>query len=160
MRWRITGREMLTHLNEYCDVGVSVRGIYIPSGKSGAAVAAAESADERPLYLCLEANNERSIQMAKTEIMRIIKEELIKLVSLLNHALLLVASISLGKVEPLAFLLSISKGSFKASWGKVLLAEVFRCILGISFYIRWRSGESAHLSSQRSQNQCSSMHIQ
>ncbi|VUZ49403.1 unnamed protein product [Hymenolepis diminuta] len=81
VRWRITGREMLTHLNEYCDVGVSVRGIYIPSGKSGAAVAAAESADERPLYLCLEANNERSIQMAKTEIMRIIKEELIKLQS-------------------------------------------------------------------------------
>lgn len=77
VRWRITGRDMLTHLNEYCDVGVSVRGIYIPPGKS----AAAESADERPLYLCLEANNERSIKMAKAEIMRTIKEELIKLVS-------------------------------------------------------------------------------
>ncbi|VDN97079.1 unnamed protein product [Rodentolepis nana] len=87
VRWRITGREMLTHLNEYCDVGVSVRGIYIPPGKSGPPPGTADSADERPLYLCLEANNERSIQMAKTEIMRIIKEELIKLVGLFKACL-------------------------------------------------------------------------
>lgn len=83
VRWRITGREMLTHLNEYCDVGVSVRGIYIPPGKSGAAPS--DSVDERPLYLCLEATNERSIQIAKSEIMRIIKEELVKLVSFPVH---------------------------------------------------------------------------
>ncbi|CDS42861.1 ATP dependent RNA helicase DDX46 [Echinococcus multilocularis] len=87
VRWRITGRELLTHLNEYCDVGVSVRGVYIPQGKgiSAASAAAAaglvDSSDERPLYLCLEATNERSIQLAKAEIMRIIKEELVKLQS-------------------------------------------------------------------------------
>ncbi|VDD80400.1 unnamed protein product [Mesocestoides corti] len=83
VRWRITGREMLLHLNEYCDVGVSVRGIYIPPGKGPGANKAnlVDSADERPLYLCLEATNERNIQLAKTEIMRIIKEEIVKLVN-------------------------------------------------------------------------------
>lgn len=90
VRWRITGRDLLTHLNEYCDVGVSVRGVYMPPGGgkgSGAAAAAASAAtvsdgnEERPLYLCLEATSERSIQLAKSEIMRIIKEELVKLVS-------------------------------------------------------------------------------
>ncbi|VDM30940.1 unnamed protein product [Hydatigera taeniaeformis] len=86
VRWRITGRELLTHLNEYCDVGVSVRGVYIPQGKATSAASAAaaaglvDSSDERPLYLCLEATNERSIQLAKAEIMRIIKEELVKLI--------------------------------------------------------------------------------
>ncbi|VDN16336.1 unnamed protein product, partial [Dibothriocephalus latus] len=79
VRWRITGREMLVHLNEYCDVGVSVRGIYIPTGKPKPV--APESSDERPLYLCLESTNERNIQLAKKEIMRIIKEELLKLQS-------------------------------------------------------------------------------
>ncbi|BHF64003.1 Probable ATP-dependent RNA helicase ddx46 [Sparganum proliferum] len=79
VRWRITGREMLVHLNEYCDVGVSVRGIYIPTGKAKTAVP--ESSDERPLYLCLESTSERNIQLAKKEIMRIIKEELLKLQS-------------------------------------------------------------------------------
>lgn len=79
VRWRITGREMLVHLNEYCDVGVSVRGIYIPAGKAKNVVP--ESSDERPLYLCLESTNERNIQLAKKEIMRIIKEELLKLQS-------------------------------------------------------------------------------
>ena len=88
VRWRITGRDLLAHLNEYCDVGVSVRGVYMPPGGgkgSGAAAAASAAAaldggEERPLYLCLEATNERSIQLAKSEIMRIIKEELVKLV--------------------------------------------------------------------------------
>ena len=79
VRWRITGRDLLAHLNEYCDVGVSVRGVYIPPGKGGAAEAGAS--EERPLYLCLEATTERSIQLAKSEIMRVIKEELVKLVS-------------------------------------------------------------------------------
>lgn len=81
VRWRITGREILSHLNEYCDVGISVRGIHIPPGKAKHQQKDPENSEERPLYLCLESTNERNIALAKKEIMRIIKEELMKLVS-------------------------------------------------------------------------------
>ncbi len=87
VRWRITGRDTLIHLNEYCDVGVSVRGLYVPPGKkTGQSTSsdAAAATDERPLYLCLESTDERSITIAKKEITRIIKEELTKLVSKLS----------------------------------------------------------------------------
>ncbi|CAH8653842.1 unnamed protein product [Heterobilharzia americana] len=40
-----------------------------------------EGTDDRPLYLCIEAVNERQVALAKKEIMRIIKEELVKLMT-------------------------------------------------------------------------------
>lgn len=83
VRWRVTGREMLNHLNDYCDVGVSVRGVYMPPSKSKAHVS--ESTEDRPLYLCIEAVNERQIAVAKKEIMRVIKDELLKSVSFTNQ---------------------------------------------------------------------------
>ncbi|THD28365.1 ATP dependent RNA helicase DDX46 [Fasciola hepatica] len=76
VRWRVTGREMLNHLNDYCDVGVSVRGVYMPPSKSKTHVP--DSTDDRPLYLCIEAVNERQIAVAKKEIMRVIKDEMLK----------------------------------------------------------------------------------
>ncbi|CAH8627594.1 unnamed protein product [Heterobilharzia americana] len=79
VRWRITGREMLNHLSDYCDVGVSVRGVYMPPAKAKNHIP--EGTDDRPLYLCIEAVNERQVALAKKEIMRIIKEELVKLQS-------------------------------------------------------------------------------
>ncbi|CAI2734643.1 unnamed protein product [Schistosoma spindalis] len=79
VRWRITGREMLNHLSDYCDVGVSVRGVYMPPAKAKQHIP--EGTDDRPLYLCIEAVNERQVALAKKEIMRIIKEELVKLQS-------------------------------------------------------------------------------
>nr|CAH8869702.1 unnamed protein product [Trichobilharzia regenti] len=79
VRWRITGRDMLNHLSDYCDVGVSVRGIYMSPAKAKQHIP--EGSDDRPLYLCIEAVNERQVALAKKEIMRIIKEELVKLQS-------------------------------------------------------------------------------
>ncbi|CAH8468106.1 unnamed protein product [Dicrocoelium dendriticum] len=79
VRWRITGREMLNHLNDFCDVGVSVRGVYMPPAKAKTHVP--EGSDDRPLYLCIEAVSEREIAIAKKEIMRVIKEEMLKLQS-------------------------------------------------------------------------------
>ncbi|CAL8089985.1 unnamed protein product [Calicophoron daubneyi] len=79
VRWRVTGREMLNHLNDFCDVGVSVRGVYMPPAKARTHVP--EGTDDRPLYLCIEAVSERHIAVAKKEIMRVIKDELLKLQS-------------------------------------------------------------------------------
>ncbi|KAG5442579.1 putative ATP-dependent RNA helicase ddx46 [Clonorchis sinensis] len=79
VRWRITGRDMLNHLNDFCNVGVSVRGVYMPPAKAKTHVP--EGSDDRPLYLCIEAVTEREITIAKKEIMRVIKEEMLKVQS-------------------------------------------------------------------------------
>ncbi|KAL3320755.1 putative ATP-dependent RNA helicase ddx46 [Cichlidogyrus casuarinus] len=80
VRWRITSRETMKHISEEFEVGVSVRGIFLPPGRlKQKALAEATSADERPLFLSLEATNERNIGLAKKELSRIIKEELVKL---------------------------------------------------------------------------------
>ncbi|KAA3677808.1 ATP-dependent RNA helicase DDX46/PRP5 [Paragonimus westermani] len=81
VRWRITGREMLNHLNDFCNVGVSVRGVYMPPAKAKTHVP--EGSDDRPLYLCIEAVSEREIAIAKKEIMRVIKDEMLKVVGFL-----------------------------------------------------------------------------
>lgn len=65
---------MLSHISEYSEAGVTVRGSYIPSNKE-------PKEGERRLYLAIEATSEMAIQKAKAEITRLIKEELVKLVS-------------------------------------------------------------------------------
>ena len=76
VRYRLTSKETMTNLSEYYDVGVSVRGLYMPSHVRHKL----EQNGERPLYLSLESVSEIKIQAAKKEIIRIIKEELLKLV--------------------------------------------------------------------------------
>ncbi|XP_023313518.1 probable ATP-dependent RNA helicase DDX46 isoform X2 [Trichogramma pretiosum] len=71
-RWRVTSKEALAQISEYSEAGLTVRGTYIPTGKS-------PPEGERKLYLAIESTNELAVSKAKAEVSRLIKEELIKL---------------------------------------------------------------------------------
>jgi len=71
-RWRVTSKEALAQISEYSDAGITVRGTYFPTGK-------APPEGERKLFLAIESTNEMSVQKAKLEITRLLKEELLKM---------------------------------------------------------------------------------
>ncbi|XP_039251151.2 putative ATP-dependent RNA helicase DDX46 [Styela clava] len=71
-RWKVTSKDTLGQISEYSEAGITIRGQYLPSGKT-------PEEDERKLYLAIEATSEMAVQKAKSEITRLIKEELIRL---------------------------------------------------------------------------------
>ena len=71
-RWRITSKETISHICEYAEVGITVRGSYFPPTKE-------PPFGERKLYLAIESGNEKGLSLAKSEIARIIKEEISKM---------------------------------------------------------------------------------
>ncbi|KAI0981529.1 hypothetical protein GJ496_003691 [Pomphorhynchus laevis] len=71
-RWKVTSKETLSHIAEYAEAAITVRGKYFPPGKP-------PPQGESRLYLILEALTERGLQLAKSEIKRIIKEEMMKM---------------------------------------------------------------------------------
>jgi len=71
----VYAQEALSRICEYSEAGITVRGTYYPPPKEP------REAGERKLYLGIEATSELAIQKAKTEIIRLIKEELQRLVS-------------------------------------------------------------------------------
>ncbi|CAF0721530.1 unnamed protein product [Brachionus calyciflorus] len=71
-RWRITSKETISHICEYAEVGITVRGSYFPPPKE-------PPFGERKLYLAIESGNEKGLSLAKSEISRIIKEEISKM---------------------------------------------------------------------------------
>ncbi|XP_059178010.1 probable ATP-dependent RNA helicase DDX46 [Physella acuta] len=71
-RWKVTSREALATISEFSEAGITVRGSYFPHGKE-------PKEGERKLYLAIEATSELAISKAKAEIIRLIKEELIRL---------------------------------------------------------------------------------
>jgi len=71
-RWKVTSREALATISEFSEAGITVRGSYFAKGKE-------PKEGERKLYLAIEATNELAIGKAKAEIIRLIKEELIRL---------------------------------------------------------------------------------
>jgi ATP-dependent RNA helicase DDX46/PRP5 len=71
-RWRVTSKEALAQISEYSDAGITVRGTYYPPGKT-------VPEGDRKLFLAIESTNELSVQKAKVEITRLLKEELLKL---------------------------------------------------------------------------------
>ncbi|XP_055841857.1 probable ATP-dependent RNA helicase DDX46 [Episyrphus balteatus] len=73
-RWKVTSKEALAQISEYSEAGLTVRGTYVPTGKN-------PPEGERKLYLAIESCSEMSVQKAKREITRLIKEELLKLSS-------------------------------------------------------------------------------
>lgn len=73
-RWKVTSKEALAQISEYSEAGLTVRGTYVPTGKN-------PPEGERKLYLAIESCSELSVQKAKREITRLIKEELLKLSS-------------------------------------------------------------------------------
>ena len=68
----------MAHICDYADVGMAVRGQYYPNNKEVAP-------GDRKLYLQLESLTERGLQLAKTEVARLIKEEMMKMVSLIRQ---------------------------------------------------------------------------
>ena len=72
-RWRVTSKEALAQISEYSEAGITVRGTYIPPGRQP------ENKEERKLYLAIEGTSELAVNKAKAEIIRLIKEELIKM---------------------------------------------------------------------------------
>lgn len=71
-RWRVTSKEALAQISEYSDAGITVRGTYYPPGKP-------PPEGDRKLFLAIESTNELSVQKAKVEITRLLKEELLKM---------------------------------------------------------------------------------
>ena len=71
VRWKITSKEALAQISEYSEAGITVRGLYTATGKN--------PDNECKLYLAIESQNELAVSKAKQEIMRLIKEELIRL---------------------------------------------------------------------------------
>jgi len=71
-RWKVTSREALANISEYSDAGITVRGTYVQPGKPA-------PEGERKLYLAIESTSELSVQKAKVEITRLLKEELLRL---------------------------------------------------------------------------------
>ncbi|CAI4227161.1 unnamed protein product [Auanema sp. JU1783] len=67
VRYKVCSRDSVSHISEYADVGISVKGSHYPPGK--------EPRDgDRKLYLLLEARSEMNLRRAKEEIVRIMKE--------------------------------------------------------------------------------------
>uniref|UniRef100_A0A8B9MZQ2 Probable ATP-dependent RNA helicase DDX46 n=1 Tax=Accipiter nisus TaxID=211598 RepID=A0A8B9MZQ2_9AVES len=73
-RWKVTSKEALQRISEYSEAAITIRGTYFPPGKE-------PKEGERKIYLAIESANELAVQKAKAEITRLIKEELIRLVS-------------------------------------------------------------------------------
>ncbi|XP_077293794.1 pre-mRNA processing factor 5 isoform X2 [Arctopsyche grandis] len=79
-RWRVTSKEALALISEYSEAGITVRGTYVPPGKS-------PPEGERKLYLAIESSQELAVTKAKLEITRLIKEELLDLQSSAHHSI-------------------------------------------------------------------------
>ncbi|CAF1511647.1 unnamed protein product, partial [Rotaria sordida] len=81
-RSKIISKKTLAHICDYADVDISVRGQYYPNNKEIAQ-------DDRKLYLQIVSLTERGLQLAKEEIARLIKEEMMKMqnpaLQLVNH---------------------------------------------------------------------------
>uniref|UniRef100_A0A146UZN8 Probable ATP-dependent RNA helicase DDX46 n=1 Tax=Fundulus heteroclitus TaxID=8078 RepID=A0A146UZN8_FUNHE len=71
-RWKVTSKEALQRIGEYSEAAITIRGTYFPPGKE-------PKEGERKIYLAIESASELAVQKAKTEITRLIKEELIRL---------------------------------------------------------------------------------
>uniref|UniRef100_F6TZX4 Probable ATP-dependent RNA helicase DDX46 n=2 Tax=Ciona intestinalis TaxID=7719 RepID=F6TZX4_CIOIN len=76
-RWKVTSKDTLVQISEYSEAGITIRGQYFPKGKQ-------PGEEDRKLYLAIEAVSELAVQKAKNEVTRLIKEELIRLVSTQN----------------------------------------------------------------------------
>ncbi|KAL9966213.1 hypothetical protein ACROYT_G024252 [Oculina patagonica] len=72
-RWKVTSKETILNITEVSEAAITVRGTFFPPGK------VPKEEGERKIYLYLEGPSERSIHLAKVEIKRVVKEEMIRL---------------------------------------------------------------------------------
>ena len=73
-RWRVTSKEAIAQIAEYSEAGITVRGTFIPEGNRYN-----PELGERKLYLAIEGTSELAVNRAKNEVIRLIREELMKL---------------------------------------------------------------------------------
>ncbi|KAJ2007899.1 pre-mRNA processing RNA-helicase [Coemansia thaxteri] len=66
-RWRATNHEALSQITEQTGAAITTRGIFVPPGKP-------VPEGERKLYLSIESDSERSAELAKSEIKRLLTE--------------------------------------------------------------------------------------
>lgn len=71
-------QEALAQISEYSEAGITVRGTYVPTGRT-------PPEGERKLYLAIESTSDIAVSKAKSEITRLIKEELLKLQTAGHH---------------------------------------------------------------------------
>ncbi|KAH8035499.1 hypothetical protein HPB51_005781 [Rhipicephalus microplus] len=71
-RWKVTSKEAMAQISEYSEAGITVRGTYYPSGKE-------PKGGDRKLYLAIESTSELAVSKARAEIIRLIKEEMVKM---------------------------------------------------------------------------------
>lgn len=82
VRWRVCSRETLGLVQEYSDVFISVRGVFIPPGKKLPKAAEGQPGGEpKKLHLYIESKTEIGLNRAKQEIIRVLREELKRLAS-------------------------------------------------------------------------------
>jgi ATP-dependent RNA helicase DDX46/PRP5 len=67
-------QEALAQVSEFSEAGVFVRGTYCAPGKK-------IPDEERKLYLAIESTSEMAVSKARKEIVRILKEEMLRLAS-------------------------------------------------------------------------------
>jgi ATP-dependent RNA helicase DDX46/PRP5 len=72
-RWKVTSREAIGNITDFSEADIQIRGVYYPPGKEPG------EGDERKLFLLITGQTELSVQKAKGEITRIIKEEFTRL---------------------------------------------------------------------------------
>ncbi|CAG7822357.1 unnamed protein product [Allacma fusca] len=77
-RWRITSKETLAQIGDYSEAGITVRGTYVPTGKN-------PPEGERKLYLAIESMSDLAVSKAKSEICRILKEEMLRIQTSAHH---------------------------------------------------------------------------
>ena len=72
-RWKVTSREAIGNITDFSEADIQIRGVYYPPGKEPG------EGEERKLFLLITGQTELSVQKAKGEITRIIKEEFTRL---------------------------------------------------------------------------------
>ncbi|KAL7672648.1 hypothetical protein ACOME3_007531 [Neoechinorhynchus agilis] len=72
VRCKITSKDTLSNIAEYAEVGIAIRGKYYAPSKP-------VPIGETKLFITINAFSDRNLQLAKVEIKRIIKEEMMKL---------------------------------------------------------------------------------
>lgn len=72
-RWKVTSKETIMNITEVSEAAITVRGTFFPPGKEP------KAEGERKIYLYIEGPSERSIHLAKLEVKRVVKEEMIRL---------------------------------------------------------------------------------
>ncbi|XP_053478733.1 tetratricopeptide repeat protein 9B isoform X1 [Ictalurus furcatus] len=71
-RWKVMSKVARQRIGEYSEAAITIRGKYFPPVKKN-------KEGEHKIYLVIESANELAMQKAKAEIVRLIKEELIRL---------------------------------------------------------------------------------